>query len=171
VYFPGPNAPPPDRVEAAALYAACRQRGLEYGPQFQAVRSLRTGDGQALGEIRIADHLSEHAANYLLHPALLDACLQTLAATLKLDDISSALLPVGIDQMRVYLAGQSTVWSRARITSNTKSGKSIAADIDILTGDGQLVAAVEGLRIRRVKKEIFSRSRRRDAEQVLSRMR
>ncbi len=159
-----------ETVEATELYEACHQRGLEYGPHFQAVRSLRTGDGQALGEVRIADRLSEQAADYLLHPALLDACLQTLAAALKVDDISSALLPVGIDQMRVYLAGESCVWSRARITSNTKAGKSVTADIDILTGDGRFVASVEGLRIRRVKKEIFTRSRRRDADQALSRM-
>jgi hypothetical protein len=119
--------------------------------------------------VRIADHLAEHAADYLLHPSLLDACLQTLAAALKLDDISSALLPVGIDQMRVYIAGASSVWSRARITSNTKSGKSITADIDILTGEGRFVATVEGLRIRRVKKGMLTRSRERDANQSLSR--
>jgi len=158
-----------ESVEATELYEACHERGLEYGPQFQAVRSLRTGDGQSLGEVRIADHLSEQATDYLLHPSLLDACLQTLAAALKLDDISSALLPVGIDQMRVYIAGESSVWSRAQITSTTKSGKSITADIDILNGDGQFVASVEGLRIRRVKKRLFTRSRQRDADQSLSR--
>ncbi|MCU0871770.1 MAG: polyketide synthase dehydratase domain-containing protein [Pirellulaceae bacterium] len=159
-----------ERVEAAELYEACHLRGLEYGPQFQAVRTIRTGGGRSLGEVRIADRLSEQAADYLLHPALLDACLQTLAAALRLDDISSALLPVGIDQMRVYIAGESSVWSRGQITSNAKSGKSITADIDILTADGRLVASVEGLRIRRVKKEIFTRSRRRDADRSLSRM-
>jgi myxalamid-type polyketide synthase MxaB len=151
-----------ESVEATELYEACRQRGLEYGPQFRAVRSLRTGDGQSLGEVRMADHLSEQAADYLLHPSLLDACLQTLAAALKLDDISSALLPVGIDQMRVYMAGESSVWSRAQITSNTKAGKSITADIAILSGRGEFVASVEGLRIRRVKKRLFTRSRQRD---------
>lgn len=158
-----------ERVEATELYEACHQCGLEYGPQFQAVRSLRRGDGQSLGEVRIADRLSEQAADYLLHPALLDACLQTLAAALKLDDTSSALLPVGIDQVRVYVAGESSVWSHAQITSNTKSGKSITADIDILTGDGQFVASVEGLRIRRVKKRMLTRSRQREADQSLSR--
>lgn len=158
-----------ESVEPTQLYDACRQRGLEYGPQFQAVRSLRAGDDQSLGEVCIADDLSEHAADYLLHPSLLDACLQTLAAALNLDDISSALLPVGIDQLQVYIAGESSVWSRARITSNTKSGKSITADIDILTGEGQSVASVEGLRIRRVKKGIFTRSRKRATDQSLSR--
>lgn len=175
--------PPPHRVDlqplqetlteivaAAELYEACHQRGLEYGPQFQAVRSLRTGDGQSLGEVRVADRLSEQAAEYLLHPTLLDACLQTLAAALKMDDIRSALLPVGIDQMRVHLAGERRVWSRAQITSNTKSGKSITADIGIFTGDGRFVASIEGLRIRRVKKEIFTRSRRRDVDHSLSRI-
>lgn len=157
-----------ETVEPADLYEACRQCGLEYGPQFQAVRSLRAGEGQSLGEVRIADHLSEQAADYLLHPALLDACLQTLAAALKLDDVNSALLPVGIDQARVYLAGESHVCSRARITASAKSGKSITADIDILTGDGRSVASVEGLRIRRVKKAMLTRSRQRDAEQSLS---
>jgi acyl transferase domain-containing protein len=156
------------RVAATELYEACRQRGLEYGPRFQAVRNLWTRHSQSLGEVRIGDLLDEQAADYLLHPILLDACLQSLAAALKLDDIGSALLPVGIDQMRVYRAGESNVWSRGQITSNAKSGKSITADIDILTGDGRWVASVEGLRIRRVKQELFARGRRRDAEQTVA---
>ncbi len=149
-------------VEATELYAACRQRGLEYGPQFQAVHSCRTGDGQSLGIVRISDALRQQAAEYLLHPTILDASLQTLAAALRLDDTGSALLPVGFDQIRIFLAGESSVWSRTLVTSNTKSGKSITADIDILTDDGQFVASLEGLRIRSVNKKIFQRSRQRD---------
>ncbi len=160
----------PQTLEATELYQACHQRGLEYGPQFQAVRSLRTRDRQALGEIRIADHLADQAAGYLLHPALLDACLQTLAAALQFDDISSALLPVGIDQVRVYVPGQSRVWSHARITADANAGKSLTADIDILSAEGQFVASVEGLRIRRVKKKMLARSRQRDAGQAVSRV-
>lgn len=157
-------------LEAAELYQACHQRGLEYGPQFQAVRSLRTRDRQALGEIRIADQLADQAAGYLLHPALLDACLQTLAAALQVDDISSALLPVGIDQVRVYLPCQSRVWSHARVTADANAGKSLTADIEILTAEGRSVASVEGLRIRRVKKKMLARSRQRDAGQAVSRV-
>lgn len=157
-------------LAATELYRACHQRGLEYGPQFQAVCSLRTRDRQALGEIRIADHLAAQAAGYRLHPALLDACLQTLAAALQFDDISSALLPVGIDQVRVYVAGQSRVWSHARITADANAGKSLTADIDILTADGRFVASIEGLRIRRVKKKMLARSRQRDAGQAVSRV-
>jgi myxalamid-type polyketide synthase MxaB len=158
-----------ERVEATEVYEACRQCGLEYGPQFQAVRSLCTGAGQSLGEVRIADQLAEQVGDYVLHPTLLDACLQTLAGALEFDDLSSALLPVGIDQVRAYLAGTSSVWSHARVTSNKNAGKSITANIDILTGDGQVVASVDGLRLRRVKKRLLTRSRQREADQLLSR--
>jgi hypothetical protein len=82
--------------------------------------------------------------------------------------MAAALLPVGIDQVRVYRHGESSAWSRVQVTSNTKGGKSITADIDLLSRDGQFVASVEGLRIRRVNKKVFTRSRQRDGDPRLA---
>jgi len=61
-----------ETIEATELYEACHQRGLEYGPQFQAVRSLRTGGGQSLEHrFRPAESLRDTAypAFYALQPA------------------------------------------------------------------------------------------------------
>jgi hypothetical protein len=61
-----------------------QERDIHYGPSFQAIERLwyapETEKEEALAQIRLPEGLTEEA--YTLHPALLEACLQVLAAPL-----------------------------------------------------------------------------------------
>ena len=81
----------PQRKTAAELYASLKNAGLEYGPSFQGVEQLWCGFREALGEVRLpAAVIPARQANgkydgAWIHPALLDSCLQVLAAALPED--------------------------------------------------------------------------------------
>ncbi len=67
-----------EQIEAARIYRLARQLKLEYGPEFQTVRSV-----QRVGADRLVAQLCVPAADrgklgYLLDPALLDGALQAL---------------------------------------------------------------------------------------------
>ncbi|WP_424185426.1 type I polyketide synthase [Actinokineospora sp. G85] len=73
--------PPPgaERVEVdpAGFYADLVGRGFGYGPSFQGVRSVwRRGD-ELFAEVALPDARRDEAGGFGLHPALLDAALQT----------------------------------------------------------------------------------------------
>ncbi len=75
--------PPPgaQRVEIGDFYADLSERGYAYGPVFQGVRAVwqRGGDDNAevFAEVALPGDRREQAAGFGLHPALLDAALQT----------------------------------------------------------------------------------------------
>ena len=83
------------RVDTAAIrrrcteeytQAECNQRfaecGYHYGPTFQGVARLWRGEREVIAEIDAPSGVREQLSEYRLHPAVLDACFQTLLPTL-----------------------------------------------------------------------------------------
>ncbi len=160
-----------ETVSTGDFYEICRQKGLAYGPSFQAIQSLVARTGEALGDVCLADGLGDTAGEYGLHPALLDACFQSLGGGLPTSDTTTVLLPIGIAGLRVYRPGERRVWSHARITSDTTTAtKVVTADITLLTPEGDVVAEVEGLKLRQVSRELLMRQMQRDIDDWLYRI-
>lgn len=67
-------------ISTAAFYRQTAEAGLRYGPSFQGVTSLATGRNSAFGAVRAVDTAqlmpSEFENPLVIHPTLLDACLQ-----------------------------------------------------------------------------------------------
>ncbi|SES40800.1 type I polyketide synthase [Lentzea albida] len=97
-------------VDLGSFYPGLVERNLRYGPVFQGVRRLWRGDGELFAEVS----LPETKNDYLLHPALLDAVLQPLAAGELLPDGGTARLPFSWTGARVDAFGASVL--RARLT-------------------------------------------------------
>jgi len=160
-----------DTLDVTEFYETCHERGLAYGPMFQAVRGLAAGTGEALGDITLPDGLAEQAGDYRLHPSLLDACFQTLGGGMPTSEEDVVLLPIGIGSLRVYRTGVSSAASHVRITSElTATKKGVTADITILGSGGEVVAEIEDLRLRQVSRELLMRQLKRDADDWLYRV-
>jgi acyl transferase domain-containing protein len=65
-----------------AFYRELGARGLEFGEAFRGIESLSKGPAGALGHIRLAPDCAADSTPYSMHPALLDACSQVVAAAL-----------------------------------------------------------------------------------------
>ncbi|MFC8449582.1 SDR family NAD(P)-dependent oxidoreductase [Kitasatospora sp. NPDC057223] len=100
--FPG-WAGSTDPLPVADFYRGWAARGLEYGPAFQAVRTLYAGpDGdQALGEIVLAEPLRAANRPHVLHPALWDGALQVTLALSGGDGAGAALVPTAARRVEV----------------------------------------------------------------------
>ena len=60
-------------MPAPEFYERLAKLGLEYGPSFRGVREFYLGQHEALAKVQLADGLAN--AQYVMHPAFLDACL------------------------------------------------------------------------------------------------
>ena len=127
-----------ETVEAETVYTELEAHGLTYGPAFRLLRRVHAGAGFALGEI--ASGVIDDSG---LHPAVLDACLQTLQATQAEEYRGFAVLPVSVRSYRVYSANKV-----AYALSEMKSADE--ADVAIADERGEVVAEIRGLRVRRV---------------------
>jgi acyl transferase domain-containing protein/acyl carrier protein len=141
----------PIELTGEHCYKALRARGLEYGGVFLGLQTLWQGKDEALGRIQCAAAAGQDFGDYLLHPAMLDACFHVLMGTMALDGTATAgtYLPVQIGRFRLR-ARPSTpiVWSHARLTA--RSTTSLAGDLLILGEDGAIVAEITAFKCQHV---------------------
>jgi acyl transferase domain-containing protein len=165
---PGPAAAGPARPDVDAVrrrcatpvtaddfYQAMAARGLRYGPSFRALGRLWRGEREAVATVVATPGIDSEAAVYGVHPVLLDASLQVLAAALDGAADSSdrgPWLPVSIDRvsLRPVRKGQDDVlWAHARLRPGDEAVTGgVAGDVWLTDGDGATVAIFEGVHVR-----------------------
>jgi acyl transferase domain-containing protein/acyl carrier protein len=148
-------------VAAAEHYQVFQNFGVQFGPSFQGVERLWRGNGESVGEIR----LPADAGDYHVHPALLDACFQTLGAVL-FEKADALHLPFSLDAFRFYGRPATRVWSVARLRPS-ESAQIIVGDIWLFDETGQVVAEVAGLHLKRASREALQRAGERNYDDWL----
>ena len=138
----------PDDSEAVNVDDYYRQftgRGLGYGQDFRTIRTLhRTPEGSA-AEVSVPD-----AGEYLLHPALLDGCLQATAAAQPAVDNSHMYVPTGLARLELFREPGNRVRARTRVSSATG-----ATGVELFQEDGAVVCRIEGLSLRRISAAVL----------------
>lgn len=137
----------PQSLSTDALYASLWTSGLEHGASFQVIRRLWLGAGEVLAELVLPDGLDPAADPCLLHPAMLDGALQSLAALdRELDPVG--YVPVGFDSISLHglLPSELLVWAREEGRAEAGSGVRRYA-LTLLGRDGQVLAEIAGLRV------------------------
>ena len=128
-----------DALDIATMYEAVGAAGMGYGPAFRGLAQLWRGEGAALGQVRLADHLEAEAAAYALHPALLDACLQVAAALLP-PDSEALYLPLSIEDFYLHGDGGTELWSHVALTKGRPGDETLGCRLRIFDPAGVLVA-------------------------------
>ncbi|MFD5703209.1 SDR family NAD(P)-dependent oxidoreductase, partial [Streptomyces lasiicapitis] len=136
--------PPADaeRAETDALYDSLAAAGFSYGPAFQGLRSVwRRGD-ELFAEVALPDEERADAAEYGLHPALLDAALHPLGLGTFVSDTEQGRMPFSWTGVSLHATGASEL--RVRLTAAGTDGVALS----IADTSGAPVAAVDSLVLR-----------------------
>lgn len=137
-------------ISGAAHYQAMQRRGLDYGPLFQAVATIWQQPGQALAQIQLPDGLLDEAEVYQIHPVLLDASFQIVAAARSAESAHERFLPVGVRALHCYAPLPERLWAYTRITAGAEPGaERIDAEVLLCDAQGHVVVAVSGLTLAR----------------------
>ncbi|MEO5826653.1 MAG: SDR family NAD(P)-dependent oxidoreductase [Gemmatimonadales bacterium] len=138
-------------VESDLLYRALADRGLDYGPAMRGVATAWRRDGEALGFLVVPASSPADANHFRLHPVLLDAALQLLAAAAPATtpgDTTTTLVPVACRSVRLLGAAGPELWGHVELKGFTDAGSGeIDADIRLFDPTGILVAELAGLRL------------------------
>ena len=160
-------------LSTEAFYAEREALGFVYGPAFRAPQELRrtasagspasaggppnAGSHSAVARLEVPALLQD-AADYHLHPAVLDACFQVLAAAAPPDDGEEVVyLPASVGRVRHWTHGESArapgeLWVHARLHAPTDDGRPATplGEVDVYDGAGRLVLRLEDFGFRRV---------------------
>ena len=102
-------------------YRFTTEIGLNYGPMFQGVEKIWSGDAEAIGQMVVPEPILKTQDDYLLHPAISDACLQVVFAAHPDSNVNAKerrlFLPVGFDQIRFYRRINGPIFSYVKLLS------------------------------------------------------
>ena len=140
----------PNRADGDGVRQWFDGRGVQFGPAFTALLAVNAADETAdtvLAEIGLPTSIRNQQTSYGVHPALLDACFQSVAAHpgVQASGTGGLLLPLGVDRLRVHGATRNARYCLTRVTS--LDGSSVEADIDLLDDYGTVLFTVQGLRM------------------------
>ncbi|HIK43329.1 MAG TPA: polyketide synthase dehydratase domain-containing protein, partial [Leptolyngbyaceae cyanobacterium M65_K2018_010] len=151
---PAPAAPTDGKVWGVQdYYARLQHQGLQYGPAFQTIRQLTQTSTALWGQVALSESEATSQA-YHLHPALLDGCFQLVGAMAADLAGQDTYLPMGVKRLRLVNPGQSrvTAWVTGLVPHGSAADL-LMADLVLYDGQGQLVAEVEGLQLRRTSRD------------------
>ncbi len=131
-------------IPADEFYEQLAGYELQYGAAYRGIVELRRRDGEALGRLQLPKSAGNDVG-YCVHPLLLDAALQVLAAAApdgQLDG-ESVMVPTGFDQVRYYRRPGSSCYSHVVVRSTDNAA--LDADFRLLDDDGRVLMELSGM--------------------------
>jgi acyl transferase domain-containing protein len=154
-------------ISPSAYYDRLVDIGAEYGPSFRGMQTMRRNGRELFAEVKLPLDL---ATGYILHPALLDACLHPLGICLEPEDAEGTgtdlFMPIGAHRYAIYHDGATAGIARVTASVASAGAQAVEADIALFDIDGALIAEVVGLEIRRITPAALERLMRRGSPQA-----
>jgi acyl transferase domain-containing protein/acyl carrier protein len=139
----------PDPVTGDEIRALLSSRGIEFGSSFTGLTRVHTAAASPtlLAEIAVPTAIRAKHAGFRIHPAVLDACFQSVGAHVLLSGQREGglLLPLGVQQLQRF--GASRDASYCHVTIIKSEPTSIEANLNVLDRDGEVILGVTGLRM------------------------
>ncbi|WP_217146442.1 polyketide synthase dehydratase domain-containing protein, partial [Streptomyces sp. AC627_RSS907] len=137
--------PPADAeaLDISDFYERFAASGFAYGPVFQGLRAAWRAGDDVYVEVSLGEEHASLAADFGLHPALLDAAVQAVTFV-ALEDVGLSRLPFSWSGVSLHAGGASTL--RVRLTQLGPDSISLA----VADGTGRPVASIESLVLRPV---------------------
>ena len=151
----------PTQMESSQLYQTLLLRQIQLGVSFRCIDSIWVGDREALCQIKLPNIIDD-AANYQLHPVVIDSCLQLLvaAATSLLTTQDSTFVPFSIEKFEFYhppISGQ--LWCHAYVLELEESeAQTLVGDICLFDCNGQIIAQLSGFQAKKATVQTFLES-------------
>ncbi len=139
----------PGRISGDEVRQRFASRRIQFGPAFTGLVAVHTPDGDdrstLLAEVALPGDIRSQQAGYRIHPALLDACFQSVAAAIGAESEGAMLLPLSVARLRQIGPGRDARYCLVRVLK--ADGGAIEADLDITGADGELVVQITGLKM------------------------
>lgn len=125
-------------------YRLASTLGLDYGPTFQGLLEARCAEDRLEVSVEVPEVIQSDG--YILHPALLDVCFQSVidffSETIEAGN-GTALLPVKTGRLNFYGGARVT---RSRAHLRRRNARSVLVDFELLDDAENLVASASGCR-------------------------
>lgn len=132
-------------------YEVYHAAGLTYGPGFQCIQDIYTGEGQALVRLELKEDLWKTTPDFAIHPCIVDAAVQSaIGLNVAVDENgNTTILPMkpallfGMQEMEVLRACTKEMWAWVRFAEDSGS-RVHKLDIDLCDEEGNICITMKG---------------------------
>lgn len=133
-----------------------------YGPSFKGLRKVWCKEYEAVGEIALPDSVAAEAHHFILHPGLMDACIQLFGAAIPNmeEELKKGTFyaPVNIKSYQIQVSGITRLIGRTRIEPLADNPDTMIATIWLYDESETLVGTVEEMVLRKSKREMITKA-------------
>jgi phthiocerol/phenolphthiocerol synthesis type-I polyketide synthase D len=142
-------------VSPSDFYSALRRTGAHHAHAFAALTRIVRSSGKADTEIVLPDEATPHRG-IALHPVMLDAALQGLAAAMSDETLSDSTdvtyLPVGFGSIRVFGEIGRRAKCRAELVSVVEDSGDAVGRVTLTDDTGAVLAQVNDVQLKRIQR-------------------
>lgn len=124
------------------FYWECKRRGIDYGLKLQTISRLWVGDGEALGNLQVLEHLLAEIDVYTLNPALLKGCLQVAMSAAPGGEFTSHFYLKSLGKFTIYRSTGHDLWCHVRVKMKSDI---LTAEMDLYTNEGEAIGHLSDL--------------------------
>ncbi|WP_455893511.1 beta-ketoacyl synthase N-terminal-like domain-containing protein, partial [Serratia proteamaculans] len=146
-------------LDADTCYRAFDAMGLCYGAGHRGIQEIYQGEEQVLAQLALPPAVLGTQQDYLLHPSLMDAALQSSIGLIlhntqqQEDEALQVTLPFALDSLAVIAACTQKMYAWVR-RSDSASEKVQKLDIDLCDEQGQVCVRMRGFSSRVLEKDV-----------------
>jgi acyl transferase domain-containing protein/NADPH:quinone reductase-like Zn-dependent oxidoreductase/acyl carrier protein len=133
-------------VDINAFYRYMSDLGLRYGEEFRSVRQLSAADGESAGRVALSDAIAPRAAEYPLHPVLLDGALHVFSAGRSTVEARGSQLKLPVRFGRILFLRSPGASARVRASVLQCTDEFVEGRIGLYDESGKPCVLVDGLR-------------------------
>ncbi len=126
------------KISSQRHYEQMQAYGLAYGPEFQGIKELHVGPGEALARVRLSESIGADAGEYVIHPTLLDACLQAAFWAATPNPLDATYVPTKAENVRVKGRMPQEVWVHTQQAS-VRNGSELRVTVAIYDDTGRML--------------------------------
>lgn len=142
--WPPPGAEPLTRPDH---YDLVRAQGYQYGPAFRGLGRVWRHGAEILAEVALPEQIRAHATEFGVHPALLDAALQVIAAAEAEAPGAAMRLPFVWEGVQLFSGGPAALRVRLRPLGGDRF------ELSLSDPQGRPVARVDAVGLRPAARE------------------
>jgi acyl transferase domain-containing protein/NADPH:quinone reductase-like Zn-dependent oxidoreductase/acyl carrier protein/SAM-dependent methyltransferase len=129
-----------------AFYGHMSDLGLRYGDEFRPIRELAAGFGKSAGRVSLSETIATRAAEYALHPVLLDGALQVFSAGAKTVEDRKAKMKLPVRFARILFLRTPGASTQVRAKVLHFNEELIEGRIGLYDESGRPCVLVDGFR-------------------------
>jgi acyl transferase domain-containing protein len=143
-------------IQRKEVYAHCRANGLNYGPSFQGIESIRYNKDELFVRLEVPEVVRAGAESFVLHPSIMDAAVQATLWLLSDESFrqhNGSYMLFAIKGIKLYKPTPLQGYAHIRFsqTSGSRSG-SMTYDVDIVNDQGEVCVTYEEMTVRQLTK-------------------